>query len=86
MKEEDLRKIMKKWNDIEQKGQVNYMTESNEHIENLDIEGLENCYRKQKFADAQEEKETRAMHYEALARITASKKVKEIKERLNGKT
>ena len=54
--------------------------------ENLDIEGLENCYRKQKIADAQEEKETRAMHYEALARITANKKVKEIKERLNGKT
>jgi len=77
---------MKKWNDIEQKGQVSYMTESNEYIENLDVEGLENCYSKQKFADAQEEKETRAMHYEALARITADKKFKEIKEQLNGKT
>ena len=62
------------------------MTESEEHIENLDAEGLENCYKKQIFADKQEERETRYMHYEALGRITAEKEFKKMKEQLDGKT
>ena len=76
--------MMNNWNDTVQKGQVGYMTYSQDLIREGELEALSTLYKKEvkTCKDTKEKKELTAMHLDAIATVAgedaASRLLKEL--------
>ena len=75
---------MNNWNDTVQKGQVGYMTYSQDLVEEGNLEALRTLYKKElkTCKDTQEKKELTAMHLDGVAMATGKNVAEKLRRRL----